>query len=165
MPFVLHLLFIAFLIFHGQKNINTFSYIDDINQALEIAKAKNKPIFLLFTGKQCENNKDIQEKIINNPALAKKMKTEFIPTFLFVDDNTPLFQPYHFKWEGKSYIIKTIGQKWWQLEIEQFGCHATPLICVLDPKGQKITRPIQYPNISENLESYLKSALNVYEKR
>jgi thiol:disulfide interchange protein DsbD len=62
----------------------------DYEAAIKLAKEKNKPVLIDFTGWACVNCRRMEETVWTNAAVEKLMKEEFILVSLYVDERTKL---------------------------------------------------------------------------
>ncbi|HYW95217.1 MAG TPA: thioredoxin family protein, partial [Bacteroidales bacterium] len=124
-----------------------FNYEDGVNCAI----AKNKPIFLDFTGHTCSNCKQMESQVWSDPEVQKRLKEDYVIISLYTDDKTKLPED---QWvtrtDGK--VLKTIGEINKYFEIDHFGTIATPLYVLTDAKGNLLTEP---KTKDLNVESYL----------
>jgi thiol:disulfide interchange protein len=136
-----------------------FNYED----GLKCAKAKNKPIFLDFTGHFCSNCKQMENQVWPEPEVLNLLKNEFVIISLYTDDKTKLEES---QWitgkEGK--IFKTIGDIHKNFEIEKFNTLATPLYVLLDPEGKVLIPPTGKDLSARSFAKFLQSGLDEFEK-
>ena len=106
----------------------------DYYEALEVAKRENKPLLVDFTGWACVNCRKMEESVWPVPAVAEIMKNDVILVSLYVDERTKLPKD---EWReetfgGKTFKIKTVGNKWTFMEVERYGTNAQPFYVILD---------------------------------
>ena len=59
--------------------------------------------------------------------------------------------------------IKTVGNKWSDYQVRNYGKNAQPLYVIQDYDGNDLTKPIGYtPNI-ESYKSFLKKGINNFK--
>jgi thioredoxin-related protein len=66
-------------ILYGDSNLTIYR---DYNQTVEIAKKENKPIFILFSKKNCQWCKKLKSNLTTNGELKSKLKDNFLVLFL-----------------------------------------------------------------------------------
>ena len=76
---ILWLFALCFTIAYGDSNLTIYS---DYNRTIEIAKKENKPIFILFSKKNCQWCKKLKSNLTTNGALKSKLKDDFLVLFL-----------------------------------------------------------------------------------
>ena len=145
-----------------KEKIPDLNKVDDYHDGLIISEEENKPIFLWFTGFGCGGNQKDQEVILSSPAIIKQLNEEFIPVMLFVDDRTKLPEIKSTKRDGREIKIRTIGNRWANLQIEKYHCYRQPYITIIDAKENSV---LDYDDneISETLIlSFLKAGRKAY---
>lgn len=122
----------------------------DFDRAKEYAKLKNLPILLDFTGHACQNCRKTESSVWTHDEIRPLLQTKFVIASLYVDDREPLPESevrYSEVTQGK---IKTVGNKWAELEIQRYDKFAQPLYVVTDSDGNDLTEAIPYtPDITE----------------
>lgn len=118
-------------IFKNQSNTN----LDDL---LKKAKDANKPLIIYFTGYGCVNSRKIETKILTQNVVYEKLKDKSYFVSLYVDDKTTLKKSDQFTSASTGKLIKTVGQKYSNLQIEKFQTASQPYFVILDPKGKVI---------------------------
>ena len=156
------LLFIAWNFFvQDQASLpSDLSIIKNYDLGLAEAKKTNRPIFLLFTGTQCSNNKKVQDLILQNPSIQKTLKENYVTIWLYVDDPTPLAEPIWTEHEGRNVQLRTYGERWAMLEMQQFGCNMQPYAILLNHEGEKLQAAKSYAYLKEHFQEYLLEGLN-----
>ncbi len=138
-----------------------YSYDEGLKRASEL----NKPIFLLFTGKECENNIIIQTEINSHLALNKILSEEFVNVWLYVDDKTPLPQHQIMNYREDKWTLRTIGNKWAYLEVSKYASNAQPLFVVIDGSERVLKSPMLYCERDTPLFDYVQSGLSMFQKQ
>ncbi|MBC8255925.1 MAG: thioredoxin family protein [Candidatus Marinimicrobia bacterium] len=121
----------------GEKHIVWF---DNLPEALDVAKAKDKPVFIDFTGYTCTNCRWMETNVFEDPEV-QKLFNEFVMLRLYTDG-------------GENYRE---NQK---MEIDRFGTAALPFYVVLSPNNEEISRfPGMDPDVNKFVD-FLKKSLN-----
>lgn len=91
------------------------------DQAVALAKAAGKPLFINFTGYACTNCRLMEDHVLTRPEVAREI-AKFIPLELYTDGQ-----------DAQS----SRNQK---LEQDKFGTVALPLYVVVSPDGKELAR-------------------------
>ena len=107
-------------------------------EGIAAARAQGKPVFIDFTGFGCVNCRKMEAAVWTDPRVADKLNNDYVLISLFVDDKTPLAEPYEVTDEaGNTKTLRTIGAKWSYLQSHKFGANAQPFYVLLDPETAK----------------------------
>jgi len=125
-------------------------------EGMKYAKEKNKPVVIDFTGYGCVNCRKMEASVWTNPEVKNKLDNDFVLISLYVDDKTPLSNPFEVIENGKTRKIKTVGDKWSYLQRIKFGANAQPYYVMLDDKGEPLTGFYEFDDKPENFLKWLK---------
>ena len=128
-----------------------------------MAKIKNKPILLDFTGWACVNCRKIEENVWSKPDIYEILSNEVIIISLYVDDRKKmsLKDQFNFKFDdGGLKKIKTIGDKWSTFQSYNFSSASQPFYVLLSNNQEVLNPPIQYTS-AENYFNWLKQGLRL----
>jgi len=115
-------------------------WLDNLPEALEVAKVEKKPVFIDFTGYTCTNCRWMETNVFEDPEV-KKLFNKFVMLRLYTDG-------------GENYRE---NQK---MEISRFGTAALPFYVVLSPDDEEISRfPGMDPDASKFID-FLEKSLN-----
>ena len=124
-------------------NLNTKTVearFTDYEQGMAAARAEGKPAFIDFTGFGCVNCRKMEAAVWTDPRVADKLRNDYVLISLFVDDKTPLAEPFEVTDEkGETKTLRTIGAKWSYLQSHKFGANAQPFYVVVDANGNPLT--------------------------
>ncbi len=125
-------------LFHAPLGIDAFF---DYDEGLAYAKKVNKPVFIDFTGHACVNCRKMEEGVWPDQQVLSKLKNDFVVIQLYVDDKKDLAKEEQTvsKLSGKS--IKTIGNKWSDLQASRFNSNSQPFYVLLDSDGNLLEQP------------------------
>ncbi|HEY6062752.1 MAG TPA: thioredoxin family protein, partial [Chitinophagaceae bacterium] len=70
--------------------VNCDKTLFDYEEAIQLARQKNKPVLIDFTGWACVNCRRMEEKVWTNSTVEKLMRNEFILVSLYVDERRKL---------------------------------------------------------------------------
>lgn len=110
----------------------------DLEDLLKEANVLNKPLLIYFTGYTCINSRKIEKNILSEDLIYQQLKNQFHFVSLYVDDKRLLGVSEQFTSSSTGKLIKTIGQKQSNLQIEKFKVNIQPYFVILDSKGNTI---------------------------
>ena len=129
-------------------NLNTKTVearFTDYEQGMAAARAEGKPVFIDFTGFGCVNCRKMEAAVWTDPRVADKLKKDFVLISLFVDDKTPLAQPFDVTDDqGNTKTLRTVGAKWSYLQSHKFGANAQPFYVIVDADGNPLSGSFSY---------------------
>lgn len=134
----------------------------DYDQALSCAKKLNKPLFIDFNGWGCVNCRKMEKTVWQDSLVHDLMMKNFVLVSLYVDDRTPLPEN---EWKQSSALnkmIKTTGDRNFEIEFSKFNFSAQPHYCIVNPDGNQIGIPIGYCN-KEDFKLFLQNALKEFQ--
>jgi len=126
----------------------------DYESGMAAARAQGKPVFLDFTGFGCVNCRKMEASVWTDARVADKLKNDYVLVSLYVDDKTPLAEPFEVTDEnGNKKTLRTVGAKWSYLQSHKFGSNAQPFYVALDPvTGKPLTGSCGF---NEDISAYL----------
>ncbi|HEY1193206.1 protein-disulfide reductase DsbD family protein [Flavobacterium sp.] len=146
---------------HGPQNIITFH---DYDKGMEYAKKQGKPVLLDFTGYACVNCRKMEELVWSDPKVLGVLNNDVVLISLYVDDKKELPENEQYVSETTGKKIKTIGNKWSDLQIKTYKANAQPFYVIVDHKSENLTEPSAYnPNIEEYY-NWLQSGIKNFKK-
>jgi len=134
----------------------------DYDQALNCANRLNKPLFIDFNGWGCVNCRKMEKTVWQDSIIHNLMMNNFVLVSLYVDDKTLLPEN---EWKQSSTLnkmIKTLGDKNFEIESLKFKFNAQPHYVVINPDGNQIGSPIGYCN-KEDFKLFLQNALKEFQ--
>lgn len=134
----------------GPHDIVTFH---DYDKGMEYAKKEGKPVLLDFTGYACVNCRKMEELVWSDPKILGVLKNEIVLISLYVDDKKELPEKDQYVSETTGKKIKTIGNKWSDLQIKKYKANAQPFYVIVDHNSTNLTEPSAY---NPNIEKYYK---------
>ena len=149
-------------------NLNTKvveAHYTDYEQGMAAARQQGKPVFLDFTGFGCVNCRKMEATVWTDPRVADLLTKDYVLISLFVDDKTPLAEPYEVTDErGNKKMLRTVGAKWSWLQSHKFGANAQPFYVLLDNKGQPLCGSHSYNEDVTAFLDFLNTGLQRYHK-
>jgi thiol:disulfide interchange protein len=135
---------------HCPHNLNCFF---DYEEGMAYAKKVGKPVFIDFTGWSCVNCRKMEVSVWSDPMVLKRLHEDYVLISLYVDDKTelPEKEQYVSSLTGKK--IKTVGNKWSELQNSRFQISSQPYYVLLDHSGNLLVKPHAY---DLNVKSYIK---------
>ena len=133
-------------------------------EGMAAAKAQGKPVLIDFTGFGCVNCRKMEAAVWTDPEVADMLNNDYVLISLYVDDKTPLKEPYEVKdAEGNTKTIRTVGAKWSYLQSTKFGANAQPFYVILNADGKPLSGSRAYDeDISEYIR-FLKQGISNYK--
>lgn len=135
----------------------------DLEKAKEYAKLKHLPILIDFTGYACQNCRKTESSVWTNNEIRPILQKQLVIASLYVDDRTALPENevvYSDLIKGK---IKTVGNKWAELEIKRYNKFAQPLYIMTDSDGNDLTDPIGYTPKIQEYKKFLEEGLHRFK--
>ncbi len=136
----------------------------DFAEAIKMAKAQNKPVFIDFTGYGCVNCREMEEQVWIEKDIEKLMD-QYIIVSLYVDDRTalPESEQYNSSVTGKLKKIKTVGNKWTDFEIRHFSKASQPYYVIADADFNILNTPVSYTD-AKTFRKFLECGLEEFRK-
>ncbi|MEE0910170.1 MAG: cytochrome c biogenesis protein CcdA [Bacteroidales bacterium] len=137
----------------------------DLEEAKAYAKQVGKPIFIDFTGKTCANCREMENYVWVDPQVKKRLNEDYVMVALYADVNNIELPESEWITTKDGKIIKTLGKKNHNFQIEQFNANAQPLYVLMDADGNLLTKePKSYDRNIENFVKFLDEGLSNFNK-
>jgi thiol:disulfide interchange protein DsbD len=146
---------------YGPQDIITFH---DYDKGMEFAKKTGKPVLLDFTGYACVNCRKMEELVWSDSKVLDVLKNDVVLISLYVDDKKELPENEQYVSETTGKKIKTIGNKWSDLQIKTYKANAQPFYVIVDHKSENLTEPSAYNPDIENYYNWLNSGIKNFKK-
>ena len=135
-------------------------------EGMAAAQAQGKPVMIDFTGFGCVNCRKMEAAVWTDPTVANLLTKDYVLISLYVDDKTPLAEPFEVKdANGNVKTLRTVGAKWSYLQSTKFGANAQPFYVIIDPTtGKPLSASRAY---NENIPAYidfLKKGLEKFDR-
>jgi thiol:disulfide interchange protein DsbD len=117
----------------------------DYDEALQAAKQMKKPLMIDFTGHSCANCRKMEQEVLSDPEIMKRLQRDFVVVSLYVDDKYKLPENEWYKSKDGSQI-KTLGTKNLDFEITLTQNGAQPQYVFVDGNGTIIKNAGGYVN-------------------
>lgn len=109
----------------------------DYEEALQAAKQLKKPLMIDFTGHSCANCRKMEQEVLSDPEIMKRLQKDFVVVSLYVDDKYKLPENEWYKAKDGSQI-KNLGTKNLDFEITLTQNGAQPQYVFVDNDGKII---------------------------
>ncbi len=147
-------------LFHCPHGLNCFF---DYDEGIAYAKKVNKPVMIDFTGHSCVNCRKMEVSVWSDPAVLQRLSEEYVLISLYVDDKTALPEndQYVSSFSGKR--VKTIGNKWSDIQASKYGINSQPYYVLLNNEGAKLVMPQAFNLDIQNYVAFLDSGKKAYQ--
>ncbi len=138
----------------------------DYDLGMAAARAEGKPVLIDFTGFGCVNCRKMEAAVWTDATVAEKLTKDFVLISLYVDDKTPLAEPYEVTEEdGTVKTLRTVGAKWSYLQSHKFGANAQPFYVMVDPAtGKPLAGSRAYDEDIQAYIDFLNTGMENYRK-
>ncbi|MFH7017322.1 cytochrome c biogenesis protein CcdA [Flavobacterium sp. FlaQc-47] len=147
---------------YGPQNIITFH---DYEKGMEFAKKAGKPVLLDFTGYACVNCRKMEELVWSDPKVLGVLNNDVVLISLYVDDKKELPENEQYVSETTGKKIKTIGNKWSDLQIKRYKANAQPFYVIVDHNSENLTTPSAYNPDIEEYYNWLNTGIKNFKKK
>jgi len=146
---------------YGPQDIITFH---DYDKGMEFAKKAGKPVLLDFTGYACVNCRKMEELVWSDPKVLGVLKNDIVLISLYVDDKKELPENEQYVSETTGKKIKTVGNKWSDLQIKTYKANAQPFYVIVDHSSANLAEPSAYNPDIDNYYNWLNSGIKNFKK-
>lgn len=147
---------------HCPHNLNCFH---DYDAALAYAKTVNKPLMVDFTGWSCVNCRKMEDKVWVEPMILQMLREDYVLVSLYVDDKTELPKSQQRISPTTGNKIRTIGNKWSDLETERYKTNTQPFYVLLDHQEKILIPSSGYQPDATLFSNFLSSGLQEFKRR
>lgn len=145
----------------GPHDIITF---EDYEEGMAYAKEQNLPVLLDFTGYACINCRKMEERVWSEPQVLSKLKNDVVLISLYVDAKESLPENEQYTSETTGKRIRTIGNKWSDFQIREYGANAQPYYIILNHEEQPLNEPVGYTPDVEEYTAWLDKGIENFKK-
>ena len=140
----------------------------DYDEGLAYAKKVGKPVFIDFTGHGCQNCRKMEEYVWSDPNIKNILSNEVVLISLYVDEKItlPKEEQYEKMVGGKKLKIRTTGDRWKMLQIENYKSNSQPYYVLLDHMEQQMVEPANYLNYGKVslFKDWLERGIDTFNK-
>lgn len=135
----------------------------DYEEGLAYARKVKKPVLIDFTGHACVNCRKMEATVWPDARVLKRLRNEYVLIQLYVDDKTELApnEQTVSSFSGKK--IKTIGNKWSDMQAARFNANSQPYYVLLDQQGEVLVPPQGADYDAENFIRFLDSGQQAFQ--
>jgi thiol:disulfide interchange protein len=134
----------------------------DYDEGMAYAAKVHKPVMIDFTGHACVNCRKMEANVWTDKEVYERISQQYVLIQLYVDDKTDLASTEQTT-TAQGKLIKTIGNKWSDLEASKFQANSQPFYVLLDNHGKLLVPPggADYDPVS--YLRFLDSGLHAYK--
>ena len=127
----------------------------DYEEALDVAKAAGKPVFIDFTGHGCVNCRKMEELVLSNEEIINILNEKYVVCALYVDDKVIKLDKPYITAEGTT--LEYLGQKNTYIQSKIYGYNAQPCYIIVDGvTGAMAKEPMFYETDVDAFIEYLR---------
>lgn len=147
---------------HCPHGLNCFH---DYDKGMAYAKMVGKPVMLDFTGWTCVNCRKMEDYVWVVPNIYDLINNEYVLISLYVDDRTklPKDEQYQSDASGKMKKIRTVGDKWLDMEVSKYARASQPWYVLLDHEENQLAEPLGFTD-ADSYYNFLKSGLDKFKQ-
>ncbi|WP_236704998.1 thioredoxin family protein [Hymenobacter sp. AT01-02] len=140
-----------------------------LQEALECARQRKKPLFVDFTGHNCGNCRVMEATVWSDPRVLKRLREDFVVVALYADDKTELPQSQWYTSTRDQRVKKTLGEQNLDFQISRFNMNAQPYYVILDPASTMeqplaLTTAVAYESDINKFIQFLDAGLTRYQQ-
>jgi thiol:disulfide interchange protein DsbD len=140
----------------------------DLEEAKVYAEKVNKPIFIDFTGKTCPNCREMENKVWTDAKVRKLLREEYVIVALYTDANTIHLSENEWVINSKGKILKRLGDKNLNYEMERYRMNAQPYYVLIDEHENVLSldgKGKGYEKDPQVFAEFLQEGLTAFQKR
>lgn len=135
----------------------------DYEAGMEYAKRNNKPVMIDFSGYGCVNCRKMEASVWTNIRVKDILEKEYVLITLIVDDKSKLPEPIEIVENGKTRVLRTVGDKWSYLQRSKFGANAQPFYVLLDGDGKPLSPSYAFDEDVSKYIQFLNKGLSEFQ--
>lgn len=136
----------------------------DYDLGMAAARQMHKPVLIDFTGFGCVNCRKMEAAVWTDATIADVLNDDYVLISLFVDDKTPLSEPVEISENGRTWRLRTVGDKWSYLQSHKFGANTQPFYVPVDNDGRPLAGAYSYNESVPAYLQFLTSGLKKYRE-
>ncbi len=138
----------------------------DIEEAKAYARQQGKPIFIDFTGRNCNNCREMEQYVWANPEAKELLNKEFVMCALYCDMNDIDLAEEDWVNDDRGRVLKTLGRKNLYYQRSNFNMIAQPYYVIIDADGKVLTHEnFSYTRDINKFLSFLNEGIGNYKKK
>ena len=135
----------------------------DYEAGMEYAKRNNKPVMIGFSGYGCVNCRKMEASVWTNIRVKDILEKDYVLITLIVDDKSKLPEPIEIVENGKTRVLRTVGDKWSYLQRSKFGANAQPFYVLLDGDGKPLSPSYAFDEDVSKYIQFLNKGLSEFQ--
>lgn len=137
----------------------------DIEEAKAYARQTGKPIFIDFTGINCNNCRKMEQYVLSNDKVKKYMNDNFVLCELYCDMNDIDLPESEWVKDGDR-TIKTLGRRNLFMQRTLYNMNAQPYYVIIDAEGNSLTKEnYAYSPDVDKFMAFLEEGKGNYDKK
>ncbi|MCR5193113.1 MAG: thioredoxin family protein, partial [Bacteroidales bacterium] len=137
----------------------------DIEEAKVYARQTGKPIFIDFTGINCNNCRKMEQYVLSNDDVKRYMNDNFVLCELYCDMNDIDLPESEWVKDGER-TIKTLGRRNLFFQRTHYNMNAQPYYVIIDADGNQMTKEnFSYNPDPAKFLDFLKEGAENYSKK
>ena len=138
----------------------------DYEEALQYARAVNKPLFLDFTGHGCVNCREMENNVWVDPPIDNLLRNEYIVVSLYTDERQKLPKEEQFYSDVLEEQVTTVGKKFMHLQAERFNTISQPYYVLYSPQEELlVSPPVGAEFNKDKFRAYLEQGLKTFNEK
>ena len=150
----------------GESGGHVEARFTDYEEGLAAARAEGKPVVLDFTGWACVNCRKMEEQVWPDPAVVDLLTNQVVLVSLYVDErkDLPASEQREESYGGKTFKIKTVGNKWSYMQASEFNTNSQPFYVMLDHDGAPLGEGVGYDPDAGIFVDFLERGLEAFNR-
>lgn len=136
----------------------------DYDKALAYAKQQGKPLLIDFTGYACVNCRKMEDNVWIDEQILSTLNNDVVLVSLYVDYKEDLPESEQYESPATGKFIKTIGNKWSDLQITKYKTNSQPYYVLAGSDGENLNEPVGYTPDKDEYLNWLKDGVSKYKK-
>ncbi len=141
-----------------------FTGFFDLEEAKEYARKVGKPMFVDFTGKTCANCREMENYVWVDQNVRKILNDDYVMVALYCDINTIELPEEEWVTLDNGRVLKTLGKRNHNYQIESFTANAQPLYVLMDADENLLAKPKGYDRSISNFVKFLEEGKSNFKK-
>ena len=137
---------------------------EDYDKGIAYAKEVGKPVLLDFTGYACVNCRKMEDYVWSDERVLSILKEEVVLVSLYVDYKKELPASEQKISETTGKMIKTVGNKWSDLQIKKYKTNSQPYYVLMNLEEENLNEPVGYTPDIEEYQEWLTSGIASFKK-
>lgn len=136
----------------------------DIEEAKAYARQVGKPVFIDFTGINCNNCRKMEQYVLSDESVRAMMNENFVLCELYCDMNDIKLPESEWVKDGDR-TITTLGRRNLFYQRTHYNMNAQPYYVIIDADGNELTKEnYAYSPDVEKFKAYLQEGIDGYKK-